>query len=372
MKQTLNSQGLNLTSFFFSILSIAIIATSLYLTKHFFDANFPDSLADAASGLCNISSFFNCDSATYSNMAHFFGIPTGVFGLVFGICLLVGIIGSSEEIESQNKTLALINAVGCIFFLAYSLIILKSLCPFCTLYYLLSWTVLGFLHFKSSAKYRLSIKHSLWQIVLFAIIAGYASNRYHSTKSLQDQISQKIIQEYHSIASVGDPETPSAYILQQPTEETLVTISIFSDFQCPFCKKLALQIEEIKRRFSKNLLIQYYFFPLDAACNSEVKQNVHPYACAAAKLAACDTTKFPQVHDEIFMEQENLNDKTLQQISSKFSLEQCPNKDNFDSTIKSHVLQAVSYHIKSTPTFILNGKKIEGMVPTNHLVALIE
>lgn len=372
MKKTLTSQGLSIVNAIVAILSFAIICVSLYLIKHFFDANFPQTLDAASSTLCSISSFLNCDSATFSPMAHFFGVPTGVFGLVFGLCIFIGVFSNSEKLEQQNKLLSIINGIGCLAFLGYSLIILKTLCPFCTVYYVLSWIILAIYIGQSQLSFAPNLFHGAWQIVLLGALGSVFSYNYHNAKSHQDKISEKIIQEYQRLADLGLPKYNSPFFINKTINPPKVTISIFSDFQCPFCKKISDQMHEISRRFKNDLEINYYFFPLDPNCNPEVKANIHGLACAAAQVASCDETKFLSVHDQIFSQQENLSDQVLSQIREKNTLTTCPTQEQFLSLIQSHVEVAKFYNVKSTPTFLLNGRKIEGLVPSNHLGALIE
>jgi protein-disulfide isomerase/uncharacterized membrane protein len=371
MKKSLTSQGLSLVNAALAVLSLAIICVSLYLIKHFFDANFPESLDAASSALCSISSFLNCDSATYSPMAHFFGVPTGVFGLVFGICILIGVFSNSEKMEQQNKLLSIINGAGCLVFLAYSVVVLKTLCPFCTVYYVLSWIVLGIYWTQSKLPLGIQIFHGGWQILVLALFGGIFSYNYHNSKNHQDKISEKIIAEFNRLADLGSPKIASPYFINKTEQAPKVTISIFSDFQCPYCKKISDQMHEIARRFKQDLQIDYYFFPLDPSCNPEVKSNIHGLACAAAQIASCDSNKFLTVHDEIFADQANLSDQVLSSIKEKNGITTCPPQEEFLTLMQGHVEVAKSYNVKSTPTFILNGRKIEGLVPSNHLSALI-
>ncbi len=372
MKKNLTSQGLSLVNATLTVISLAIICVSLYLIKHFFDANFPESLDAASSALCSISSFLNCDSATFSPMAHFFGIPTGVFGLVFGICILIGVFAGSQRLEQQNKLLSIINGIGCVIFLVYSIFILKTLCPFCTVYYILSWIVLFIYLTQSQLPIAINIFHGAWQILVLGSLGGLFSYNYYSSKAHQDKISDKIIAEYNRLADLGLPKIDSPFFINKTEQPAKVFISIFSDFQCPYCKKISEQMHEIARRFKHDLQINYYFFPLDPNCNPEVKNNIHGLACAAAQVASCDQQKFLAVHDAIFAEQENLSDPVLGSIKEKNALNNCPTSAEFLTLVQSHVEVAKSYNVKSTPTFILNGRKIEGLVPSNHLSALID
>ncbi len=235
-----------------------------------------------------------------------------------------------------------------------------------------SWIVWFIYHRQSHLPYLLDVKHGLWQLALLAVLGGFFSYNYHETSAKHGKSSERIIQEYKGLATLGSPDVESLFYIQKTTSAPKVTISIFSDFQCPFCKKISEQMHEISRRFKDTLQINYYFFPLDGSCNSEIKGNMHPLACLAAKIASCDQNKFLEVHDKIFSSQENLSETLLEDIRKSFQLDNCPPQEDFIKLVASHVAVAKSFNVKSTPTFILNGKKIEGMIPTNHLAAIIE
>ena len=127
------------------ILSILIIATSLYLTKHYYNVKFPTSLSSGS--LCDINSFFNCDAATNSPLSNILGIPTSIFGLIMGLLFLSGILFQSSNFQGATYYLSGANFIGCVLLFIYSLVSLGTLCPFCTVYYILSGLVF-FIYFK--------------------------------------------------------------------------------------------------------------------------------------------------------------------------------------------------------------------------------
>jgi uncharacterized membrane protein len=65
-----------------------MIAASVLTIRHFFNANFPESIF--AGSFCHRSAFFNCDSSAYSSIAQFWGIPMGYFGLIIGSLVVLG------------------------------------------------------------------------------------------------------------------------------------------------------------------------------------------------------------------------------------------------------------------------------------------
>src|SRR5690606_33581738 len=102
-------------------------------------------------------------------------------------------------------------------------------------------------------------------------------------------------QQFETLKDMGTPSYESPYKIHMATEnfaDAPVRISVFSDFQCPFCKLVSEQIPDLARGYEDKVNIQYLFYPLDNACNPELKREMHRFACKAAYLAACDKEKF--------------------------------------------------------------------------------
>ena len=118
------------------LLAASMIGVSIYLTNHYFAVKFPTGLAGSAT-LCDINSFFNCDTATNSPLSNIAGVPISVFGMLMGIFTFMGFVFKTDEMEGTIYQVLLLNLVGCVVLFLYSLIALGSLCPFCTLYYIL-------------------------------------------------------------------------------------------------------------------------------------------------------------------------------------------------------------------------------------------
>jgi len=135
---------------------------------------------------------------------------------------------------------------------------------------------------------------------------------------------------------------------------------------------VAEQIPQLVRRYGAHMNVQYLFYPLDSACNPAMKGGMHPFACRAAMLAACDTAKFNQVHDDIFAAQEGMNLDSLQGIAKKHGLEECFNSQSTKAAVETAMNQAAKYNLKSTPTIIINGRKIEGSIPNPQFHAIFE
>jgi protein-disulfide isomerase len=371
-KKTLTMEGITGKNFLFILNAVGMIAVSIYLTSHFYDVLYPTKLGGTAS-LCNISNLFNCDAATYSKLSNIAGVPISFFGIIVGLLFLFTSLMPSEALEKTSSAVSKYNFFGCVILLIFSIGALGSLCPFCTLYYALSGIAAFLLWKHGSNTWTPDLKVSgLWGVVL--LIGSFAM--YQTTKGKEEvtsKISTSIVSQYKSLATLGEPDIESPYKIHMATskwEDAPIRISIFSDFQCPFCKVVADQIPQLIRRYSKHINVQYIFYPLDAKCNSNIKERFHQVACDAAMIAACDPAKFVEVHDEIFANQDRLESGVLNDIAKKHNMNGCLEREDLKNTIIQSINQATKFNIKSTPTIILNGKKIEGTIPNTQFFAI--
>lgn len=372
-KKGLTTNGITGLNFLYILNAVAMIGVCIYLTTHFYDTLYPTKLGGASS-LCNLSNFFNCDAATYSKLSNIAGIPISFFGLIVGLLFLFSALMPSESLEKTASAVAKYNFIGCVALFVFSIGALGSLCPFCTLYYALSGVAFLLLWKFGVNSWMPDVKvAAVWGVLL---VAG-SFFMFQTTSAKEDtknKINSNIVEQYRKLPSLGEPDMESPYKIHMATEkfaDAPIRISVFSDFQCPFCKVVADQMPELARRYGKQINVQYFFYPLDAKCNSNIKGRFHESACDAAMLAACDEKKFVEVHDEIFANQERLESGALKDIIAKFDLKECINDTNKNKVIAS-LNQGTKFDLKSTPTIIVNGKKIEGTIPSNQFFAIFE
>jgi protein-disulfide isomerase/uncharacterized membrane protein len=371
-KKTLTLNGMTGANSLHLIFSILSLFVTLYLTFHYFDVHFPESLA-ASSSLCDISSYFNCDTATFSVFSNVMGVPTSIIGLLIPLLFLLGNIFPSEGMERTNKFLSLLNIIGCVVLAVYSVAILKAICPMCFAYYLLSFGSFFLFWKKSELPFSPEPKSLILAAILAAIVTGSMYFYVQDKTEKQNLLSKSVIDQFFNLPQVGNPDIASPYQIS-PTgnASSPIQIAIFSDFQCPFCQKIAHQFEGLARRYKDKISIQYFFYPLDSKCNSEVKRAVHPHACEAAYIAACSPEKFLAVHDEIFKNQEIIDTAFLQNLEKKHGLNGCAENIDVQQQVFKLVKVGAGYNIKGTPTLIINGVKIETALPNAQLTALFD
>lgn len=158
-------------------------------------------------------------------------------------------------------------------------------------------------------------------------------------------------------------------------KEAKVSIVEYSDFQCPACKIYASITKQLFEEFGDNLSITYRHFPL---------RSVHKNANIAAQAAeaAGIQGKFWEMHDVLFEKQEDWSqeanpiDKFIEYATGLGI-----NKEQFRSDISSDVVKrkvdesyqaGLALKLNSTPTFFLNGEKIQNPANYDQFKSLVQ
>ena len=367
---TLN--GINIPHAILIFMAIGAFSTSFFLTNHFFEVRFPEGLEP--SSLCQINSFFQCDSATFSVLSNIFGIPLAFLGVIFSSFIILGSLFASEEFEQTNCFLAIVNAVGCLLLFLFSLFVLKSICPFCFLYYIFSWAILGLFWKYGSLHFVPSWPHLGGAAIVF-VIGGFFFHQNFQSKTLRmSQLSSSVVEEFKKLQKLPEPPE-SAYRVYSATAkfaDAPIQITIFSDFQCPACKAFADLLPEMIRLYGTKINIQYYPYPLDDHCNPNMQTPMHAFACQAAKIAMCAPEKFNTTHETLYANQEKIGEAYLKELAQDLKVEQCASGEEINAKILDGIKIAQSFNLSSTPTLIINGRKIEGSRPMPIMSAIFD
>lgn len=357
------------TSIIIFFLSALMIGFSVYLTQHYFDIKFPTGLASKSA--CNFNDFFNCDKTTLSIFGNILGVPIALYGVLIGALMMLGLIIKNEDYERTMYFTLGMNFIGCIFLFAYSLIVLKGLCPLCSLYYIVSG-VAFFYFYKKSPTINPSIKYlSIFVVVVLAISVLVKTN-IDSKTNTQKAVAEDLIRQYYALPNLGNPKMESEFKIASAPDAPIKMV-IFSDFECPACKGLADLLPLIASRYSGKIDIQYFYYPLDNNCNPSVTRGMHMYACKAAYAATCMPVQdFNRVHDEIFENQEKFTSGFVDQYIKKNKLETCVADPATKEKVINLIRASDPFNIRSTPTYLINGVKIEGALPADQMFAIMD
>jgi protein-disulfide isomerase len=155
-------------------------------------------------------------------------------------------------------------------------------------------------------------------------------------------------------------------------KDALVTIVMWSDFQCPFCSRVEATLKQVADEYKDDVRIVWKDNPLP----------FHNRARPAAALArfAYETKGnegFWRAHDEMFANQQNLEDEGLKAVAEKVGLNWAKAKAAIDSNKYNARLDestdlAAEFEARGTPHFFVNGRRLSGAQPYEKFKALIE
>jgi len=150
-----------------------------------------------------------------------------------------------------------------------------------------------------------------------------------------------------------------------------VTIEIFSDFQCPYCKMFAPAAREVQSKGIDGIRTKVVFknFPL----------GFHPFAqlAAQAAMAAAEQGKFWEMHDLLFANQNALGREDLLKYAETLNLDMARFRKDLDSDrirkkIEADKAEGDAKKVQGTPTFFVNGKEYSGTKNLPELQALVK
>ncbi len=146
-------------------------------------------------------------------------------------------------------------------------------------------------------------------------------------------------------------------------KENSVTLIEYADFQCPACGAYFPILKQISTLYKDKVNFVFRHFPII---------SIHPNAFAASRAAeaAGNQGKFWEMHDKLYETQQawgqlSTNQQALfEEYAKELNLDMEKFKTDYASEatadrINRDVASAKQFNIEGTPTFILNGKKIE-------------
>lgn len=157
--------------------------------------------------------------------------------------------------------------------------------------------------------------------------------------------------------NTSQPYYPDIYT-PKPTlgnESAPITITEFSDLQCPACKASHPTVNRIMAEFKNDVKLEYVHFPLP----------MHQYAFKAAEAAECanDQGRFWEFVDKVHASLDDPTPGNLKNYAKELNL----NMKNFSSCLDSgakapyvarDIREAENMGVDSTPTFFINGEKL--------------
>lgn len=148
-----------------------------------------------------------------------------------------------------------------------------------------------------------------------------------------------------------------------------VTLVEFSDFQCPFCKRVQPTLRQVFDEYEGKMNWVFKDLPLT---------QIHPAAQRAAEAARCagDQGKFWEYRDGLF-QAKRVSDEIHPEMVKELGLdaeafEACLDSGKHRAVVQAARSEAQSLGISGTPAFIINGILLSGAQPKEEFVKIIE
>jgi len=151
-----------------------------------------------------------------------------------------------------------------------------------------------------------------------------------------------------------------------------VTIVIFSDFQCPFCKRVEGTLKAVREHYGNNVRLVWKDQPLP----------FHPQAMPAAILGRLVYSQkgnhaFWSLHDELFAAQPFPDDAKLEAVAKKFgvswaSVQSAQTGGRMKERVEASQNLANDFNARGTPHFFINGFRLSGAQPFENFQARID
>ena len=149
-----------------------------------------------------------------------------------------------------------------------------------------------------------------------------------------------------------------------------VQIIEFGDFQCPYSAEAFSIIRRLTVDYGDRINFVYRHFPLD---------SIHDRARATAEASECarEQGKFWPYHDRLFQYQNAFSDSDLRAHADAIGLDAgkfdlCLKDGRYKSVVERDVADARALDVIGTPTWYVNGQRVEGVIAEDNFRKAID
>ncbi len=336
---------------------------------------------------CNVSATVNCDDVVASRYGSLLGLPVSVWAIGFYLLLAVvarRAFGAASKGRDQARADALALAVAGGLFSTYlaliSLFVLQKICLLCMGLYVASVLALAAaVALGRPVAESLSRIRSRWErirrrpaLLGSAVAAGVAFFLISpwlgaETRLTREQVFRADPKFYDWYTSQPVVEVPREGGQSEGPENAPVELVEFSDFECPHCGQAYATLKDVLPRFGDRVRFTHHHFPLSSDCNETIPQKGHTHACSAAVAAECaaEQGRFRPFVNLLFANQSALDPASLKGYAKQAgvdvsALETCMAGGAAAGRLAADVKLGQRVGVRSTPTFFLNGRRLEG------------
>ena len=358
---------------------------------------------------CDVSETVSCGTVYQSAYGSVLGVPVALVGTLFFLLILLlawfdqpapapapvpaGKRGAAKpEPPASSATSAYLfilstAALAVMLYMAYaSFFVLKTVCLLCVTTYV---AIIGIFIVTGAAPqssltsvpgrlmgdFRRLLKSPVALTIACLYLIGAASAVAFFPRSVATTSAEPVVSETPAAPTpaqeaqiaefekwiAAQPRTP----VMVPDDGAAVVIVKFNDYQCPACRQTYLAYKGLKEKWESSSAGQVRFvsvdYPLESECNSG---GIHSAACeaAAAVRMARAKNRADAMEAWLFDNQGSMSPDLVRQ-----GVQQIAGVTDFDAQypkmleqVRSDVAQGRQLGVNRTPTFFINGVKIEG------------
>jgi protein-disulfide isomerase len=149
-----------------------------------------------------------------------------------------------------------------------------------------------------------------------------------------------------------------------------VTIVEFSDFHCPFCKRVLPTLKDLEAKYGDKVKLVFRDFPIE---------QLHPGARKAHEAARCasEQGKFWAYHDVLFDKAPQTSANDLKADAREVGLDlakfdQCVASGKHKELVQKDIDEGTRLGVNGTPAFFINGVALSGAQPLDTFMSVVE
>lgn len=166
---------------------------------------------------------------------------------------------------------------------------------------------------------------------------------------------------------VRDWREYSATGIRLGAEQAKVVVVEFSDFFCPFCRKAAPDLREVRKTFPNDVQFVYRHLPLDDG----------GFSAAVATECAARMDRFERYHDILFELLDSLGQVSLPQVALRAGISdtarfaRCLQDSSAVAAVRRDIAAARRLGVTGTPTILINELRFPANPGAERMIAIV-
>jgi predicted DsbA family dithiol-disulfide isomerase len=177
--------------------------------------------------------------------------------------------------------------------------------------------------------------------------------------------SELVIEQVDALAAAAEHRGS----VLQPADDSANVLTVWTDYECPFCRKLEAALDSIPPSLQKRTRILVRHYPL----------SFHPNARALAALSICadEAGDFAAVHQRLFERQRDTAHLEFGQSipgllsGDSSAIRRCLESDRPLRRIREDSSAAQRFRIKGTPLLLIGRTLVHGAIDARTLDSLL-